>query len=97
MIWFALLWLTFMALVFVMLTSKPTERACWLDKTVRLCLHISEFEREEAYVVREIKVLQMSGKAPYNTTFMKGQLAYDVVQDNVEWGHVGILALLLRL
>ena len=36
--------------------------------------------REEAYVVREILVLQMSFKAPYNTSFMQGQLSHDVVQ-----------------
>ena len=60
------------------------DRACQHDKTVRVCLHISEFVREEAYVVREIKVLQMSGKAPYNISFMQGQLAHDVVQNNCE-------------
>ena len=53
-----------------------------VDLQVRLRLHISKFVREEAYVVREIKVLQMFGKAPYNTSFMQGQLAHDVVQDN---------------
>ena len=41
------------------------DRACQHDKAVRLYLHISAFVREEAYVVREIKVLQLSGKAPY--------------------------------
>ena len=60
------------------------DRACQHDKTVHLCLHISEFVREGAYVVLEIKVLQMSGKAPYNASFMQGQLAHDVIQDNGE-------------
>ena len=55
------------------------DRACQHDKTVRFCLHISEFVREEAYVAREIQVLQMSGKASYNTSFM-----LDIVQDNYE-------------
>ena len=52
------------------------DKACQHDKRVRLCLHISEFMTEE--------VLQMSGKAPYNTSFTQGQLAHDVVQDNGE-------------
>ena len=48
------------------------DRACQHAKTVCLCL------REEAYVVREIKVFQMSDKAPYNISFVQGQLAHDV-------------------
>ena len=39
------------------------DRAYQHDKTVRLRLRISEFVREEAYVLREIKVLQIPAKA----------------------------------
>ena len=38
----------------------------------------------EAYVVREIKVFQMSGKAPCNNSVMQSQFAHHVVQDNGE-------------
>ena len=59
-----------LVLAFVMLISKPTERA--------------SMTREVVYVVREIKVLEISGKAPYNTSLVQGQLGHDDVQDNAE-------------
>ena len=39
---------------------------------------------EETNVVHEIQVFEMSGEAPYNTSFLQGQLADDIIENNGE-------------
>ena len=85
MIWFELLWFMRVNLDLRLdlrdVDLQATERASMARQSA---FHISKFVREKAYVVRKIKVIQMAGKAPYNTSFMQGQFSHAVVQDNGE-------------